>query len=347
MNSGQITIKDLARKLNLSTSTISRALRGLPDVNPATKRKVRKLAEELNYEPNSVALSLVTKRTHIVGIIIPGFIIHFYSSAISAIQEALTESGYNVMICQSGERYQTEINNIHTLLSSRVDGIICSLSRETQDISHLKQIQQKGIPLIMFNRVSKELNVSKVQVNDYGGARDAVEHLVDQGYKRIAHIAGPSTLQISTNRLNGYLDILKKHGLPVEEELIVRSDFTMESGIQCTRKLLSLPEPPDAIFVVCDSAAFGAMKIIKEMGLQIPNDVGIVGFTNEPLAELIDPSLTTVSQPTYEIGQTTAQLFLEQIRLEPEDRFPETRILKSELIVRKSSLLKQSESHVR
>ena len=341
MKSGQITIKDLARKLNLSTSTISRALRGLPDVNPETVKKVKQLASDLNYEPNTIALSLVTKRTNTVGIIIPGFIIHFYSSAISAIQKYLMEAGFNVMICQSGEDYKTEVTNVHTLLSSRVDGIICSLSRETQDIEHLRLIQQKKVPLVMFNRVSEELNVSKVLVNDYNGACEAVEHLVDQGYKRISHIAGPATLQISTNRLNGYLDTLKKHGLAVSEEYITHCDFTMESGIRCTQKLMSLPTPPDAIFIVCDAAAFGAIKTLKETGYQVPQDIGIASFTNEPLAELIEPSLTTVSQPTYEIGKTAARLFLEQIALDPKDRVPRTSILKSELIIRNSSLLKR------
>ena len=341
MRSTQTTIKDLARKLYLSTSTISRALRGMPDVSPDTVKRVRELAEELNYEPNSIALSLVTKKTNIVGVVIPGFIIHFYSSAISAIQKYLMEAGFSVMICQSGEDYQTEVANIQTLLSSRVDGIICSLSRETQNIDHLRRIQRKGVPLIMFNRVSDELDVSKVLVNDYEGAKDAVKHLIEQGFKRIAHIAGPASLQICTNRKNGYLEALKEHGLAVRDEYITHCDFTISSGSNCTQNLMLLPEPPDAIFVVCDAAAFGAMKMIKEMGLKIPQDVGVAGFTNEPLAELIEPSLTTVSQPTYEIGQMAAKLFLDQIRQEPEDRKTETKVLKSKLMIRNSSTLKK------
>lgn len=337
MSNRQVTIKDLARRLNLSTSTISRALRGLPDVNPTTMKKVKKLAMELNYEPNSVALSLVNKRTNTVGIVIPGFIIHFYSMAISAMQKHLMEEGFNVMICQSGEDYHTEVKNINTLLASRVDGIICSLSRETQDIGHLKHVQQKGIPLIMFNRVSKDLNVSKVLVDDYGGAREAVEHLVQNGYQRIAHIAGPKSLQITANRLSGYMDVLRKYEMPIHDELIVHCDFTIESGMKATEQLLCLPHPPDAIFVVCDAAAFGSYKVIKQKGLHIPDEIGVVGFTNEPLADLIEPGLTTISQPTYEIGQMAARLFLEQLKMEPEDRFPETRVLESELIIRGSS----------
>lgn len=337
MNSEQVTIKDLARKLDLSTSTVSRALRDLPDVSEKTKKKVQYLAKELDYEPNAIALSLVTRRTNTVGIMIPGFIIHFYSAAISAMQEHLMESGFNVIICQSGENYKTEVNNVHALLSSRVDGIIGSISRDTKDISHLKQIQRKGIPLIMFNRVSDDLNVSKVLVNDYGGARDAVEHLVAQGCRRIAHIAGPAGLQIANNRLKGYRDVLKLHDIGINEDLIEECDFTMESGMECMRRLLTLSSPPDAVFAVCDAAAFGAMRVIKEAGLKIPEDIAIVGFTNEPLAELVDPPLTTIAQPTYDIGRTAARLFLEQLELEPEDRFPETRVLKTELIVRESS----------
>lgn len=341
---GQVTIKDLARKLNISTSTVSRAMRDLPDVNPETKKRVRKMAEELEYEPNQVALSLVTKRTNTVGVIIPGFIIHYYSSAITGIQKTLSEAGFNIMICQSGESYETEKKNVQALLSSRVDGLICSLSRETEDLAHFKSIQKKGTPLILFNRVTNELNVSKARVDDYEGAAKAVGHLIQEGCKRIAHIAGPATLKMCNNRKEGYINTLKMHNLPVEEALIVESDFTMESGIACTRQLLSLPKPPDAIFVVCDAAAFGAMTFIKDQNLKIPEDVAVAGFTNEPLASLVHPALTTVAQPAFEIGQTAAQLFLDQINLEPEDRVPETRVLNTELIIRESSQKRKKEN---
>ncbi len=337
MKERQVTIKDLARKLDVSVSTVSRALRSLPDVNPETKRRVLELAEELNYEPNSIALSLVTKRTHTVGVIIPSFIIHFYSAAITGMQEVLSEKGFNTIICQSGESLENEIKNVQTLLSSRVDGVIGSLSVETSSTEHLERIKRKGIPLILFNRITGNMEVPTVQIDDYQGAVDAVQHLVDEGYKRIAHIAGPSALNISQNRKNGYLDVLRKNNMPIHEELIIESDFSMESAAECTARLMSLPNPPDACFVVSDSAAFGALKYLRDQQIRVPQDLALVGFTNEPLSALVDPPLTTVSQPSQEIGRAAARLFLEQLEVEPEDRKASHTVMKPELVIRESS----------
>ncbi|MEM9325160.1 MAG: LacI family DNA-binding transcriptional regulator [Bacteroidota bacterium] len=340
MKERQVTIKDLARKLDISVSTVSRALRSLPDVNPETKKRVIELAEELNYEPNTIALSLVTKRTNTVGVIIPSFIIHFYSAAITGMQEVLSARGINTIICQSAESLENEIRNVNTLLASRVDGIIGSLSIETSSTEHLEKIKRKGIPLILFNRTTGDLHVPTAEVDDYQGAVDAVQHLVDQGFKRIAHIAGPGALNISQMRKNGYLDVLKRSNMPIDEELILPCDFSMESGAECTERLMSLTHPPDAAFVVSDSAAFGAIRYLQDRKLRIPEDLALVGFTNEPLSSLVNPPLTTVSQPSREIGRAAAELFLAQLDQEPEDRTPSHKILKPELVIRESSLKK-------
>lgn len=299
------------------------------------------MAEKLDYQPNSIATSLVTKKSNTIGIVIPSFVIYYYASAISGIQETAAKAGYNVMVCHSNESYAMEVNNVMALTSARVDGLIVSLSKETKNMEHFRQLQRKGIPLVFFNRVCEELEAAYVVVDDYDGAFQAVEHLIQTGSRRIAHIAGPEGLQNSRNRLNGYRDALKKYGLPVEEQLIVYSDFTIDSGKACAKALLEMAERPDAIFSVNDAAAYGAMYAIKAKGLKIPDDVAIVGFTNEPLTELVEPALTTVAQPVYELGKVAAELFLIQTMSDPKTYVPESRVLKTKLMVRESSVKKK------
>ena len=335
MKSEGITIKDIGKKLGISTSTVSRALRDMPDVNPETKTAVMELAKALNYQPNLVALSLVTKRTKTIGVIIPSFTTYFYSEAISGIQEIAQNAGYHVMICHTNESYEAEKKNIQMMLSSRVDGIIVSITRETEDYKHLERLVEKGIPLVLFNRIC-DLNVPKVQVNDYDGAYKATAHLIEQGCEKIAHITGPENLALCKQRLRGYLDAMNHYRKKIYENLIVYSDFSIESGMECAKELISKSIKPDGVFVVCDTAAYGAMHVFKKEGYKIPQDIAVVGFTNEPMSELFEPSLTTVAQPINKIGQTAAKMFIEMLE-EGKDYIPETRILNSELIVRNSS----------
>lgn len=336
MKGRQVTIKDIARELNISVSTVSRALRGLPDVNPDTRKAVEELAKKLDYHPNAVALSLVKSKTYTVGIIIPNFVIHFYSSAIGGIQDVLSPAGYNIMICQSNETYETEVKNVQALINSRVDGLIVSQSKETQNLDHFRSVLDKHIPLVSFNRTLDNLPASKVEVDDYDGAFHAVEYLIRTGCQRIAHIAGPQNLRLSQNRYRGYQDALAQHQKPFREEYVKYCDFSIESGKASMTELLTLPEIPDAVFVVSDYAAYGVISALKERRINIPDEVSVVGFTDEPFSSLIEPSLTTVAQPTYEIGRTTAALFLKQVN-HPDHFHPETQLLKTELKVRNST----------
>lgn len=337
MKGRSITIKDIAKELNVSVSTVSRALRGLPDVNDETKQAVVELASKMNYKPLNGALSMIEDRPYTIGIIIPGFLIHFYASAISAIQHVAYQTGYNVMICQSNESYEMEVNNTRALIGSNIAGLIVSISRETTNFEHFKQLYRRGFPLVFFNRVTDEIDTSKVVVNDYQGAFKAVEHLIEQGCKRIAHLGGPKNLLLSQQRMNGYIDAMKKHGLPIENNLIIHGDFTMENGIECAKRLLDLGEIPDGIFSICDSAAFGAMFAIKEAGYKIPDDIAICGFTNEPSTILVEPQLTTVSQPCFDIGATAADLLLEMTVTDRKNYRPTTKVLDTELVIRASS----------
>lgn len=337
MKRHQITIIDIARELNISKSTVSRALRGHPDINAETKKAVLELAGKLEYEPNLLAASLVRSRSNTVGMIVPEFLTPFFPTVIMGAQEILSQAGYNVMICQSNESYETEVANAKALLSTRVDGLLVSISKETRHTEHLQTFHRKGIPVVCFNRICESLPVSKVVVDDYAGAFAATEHLIQTGRKRIAHLAGPDTLLISRHRLNGYLDALRQYGLPIREELIISYDLTPAKARIYVKHLLDLPKPPDALFAINDPTAIEAMLVMKEKGWRIPQDVAVVGFSNDPSSALIEPGLTTVAQPMTDIGREAARLFLAQLAV--DEYVPETKVLRTELIVRGSTAL--------
>ena len=331
----QPTIVDIAVRLNISISTVSRALRDAPDVNPITKQSVRDMAKKIGYEPNTVAASLRRNKTNIIGIIVPEFVHAYFPSVILGVQDVVNSAGYKLMICQSNESFDLEENNLQAMISSRVDGLIMALSRETDHYEHIKKVQEKT-PIVFFNRVTDELTGSKVLVDDYGGAFEAVEHLIAIGCRRIAHLAGPENLTMSENRLNGYLDALKKHGIPINPRLIKHADFMDEKAWSCTQELIDLPDRPDAIFAVNDPAAIQALICIKKNDLRIPQDMALVGFSNAPHSAFVDPPLTSVIQPTFAIGKTAAELLLQHIE-SGEQYKPETRILKTSLQIRQST----------
>jgi LacI family transcriptional regulator/LacI family repressor for deo operon, udp, cdd, tsx, nupC, and nupG len=338
MNRHQITIIDIARELGISKSTVSRALTGHPHVNPETRKAVLALAEKMDYQRNMLALSLVTSRSHTLGIIVPEFITSFFPQIVIGAQEVASRAGYNVIVSQSGESYETEVANARVMLANRVDGVLVSLTKETRNYDHLKVFQRKGIPIVFFNRVCDDMQVPKVVVDDYEGAFRAVAHLIECGKRRIAHLAGPDALLISRKRLQGYKDALHRHGLPLREELIIPYDLTAEKARIYVKHLLDLDPPPDALFAINDPTAIEAMQVIKAKGWRIPEDIAVVGFSNDYASALIEPGLTTVAQPVREIGRVAVQLLLEQMDREVADWKAMTRILNTELIVRGSSV---------
>lgn len=332
-----VTIKDIARKLNISVSTVSRALRGSADINPETKKLVLDLAAELDYQPNTIALSLVKSQTNIIGVIIPDITIPFFASAIRGIQEVASAAGYNVMICQSSESEETEKNNTQALLSSRVAGLIVSVSGQTRNFDHFRNVQRRGVPLVFFDRVCEDIEASKVLVDDYHGAYKAVDHLVRMGCQRIAHLAGPELLKLTQNRQRGYLDALHHHHLAADPDLLIHVEFNRKQAYEATERLLQMPNPPDAIFAISDRVAIGAILALKEHNIRIPEEIAVVGFGNEATSAILDPALTTVMQHPFDMGKIAAQLFLEQVKNGPETFKPQTRILDTELIINKSS----------
>jgi LacI family transcriptional regulator/LacI family repressor for deo operon, udp, cdd, tsx, nupC, and nupG len=337
MKRHQVTIVDIAKELNISKSTVSRALTGHPSVKPETRKAVMELAEKVDYQRNMLSISLIKKSSSTIGIIVPEFLNSYFPQAIMGAQEVATAAGYNTIICQSNETYETEVANTKLMLANQVDGVLVSITRETRNFDHLKVFQRKGIPIVFFNRVCEDMNVPKVVVDDYEGAYRAVEHLIKRNKKRIAHLAGPDTLPMSVKRLQGYKDALKKYNIPIDEELIIHYDLTIEKVKIYVNHLLRLDNPPDAIFCINDTTAIEALQIIKKQGRKVPDDIALVGFSNDYVSALTNPPITTVSQPVRDIGRTAAQLLIEQINRDINDWKSFIRVLKTELIIRQSS----------
>ncbi len=336
MKSSQVTIVDIARELHISPSTVSRALKGDLRISDATRRMVSELAAKRNYLPNSVALSLVKSRTNTIGVIIPEIAHHFFSAAISGIEDIAYASGYHVMICQSNESHEREVANTQALISSRVDGLIVSVSSGSQQFGHFERLHEKGIPLVFFDRICENMATSRVIVDDYEGAYMAVEHLLAVGCRRIAHLAGPPSLLITHNRLKGYLDALRHNNQPIDPQLIVNCDTTLKNGLAGAKQLLEQTNGEvDGIFAAIDMVAIGAMMAIKEKGLRIPDDIAVLGFANNQYAPLFEPSLTSIEQPAFEMGQTATRLFLRQVA--DTEAPPVTKVLKTQLVIRNSS----------
>ncbi len=336
MTSKAVTIKDIARQLGISKSTVARALGGKSDIHPETKKRIVELAAKLNYAPNVLAVNLKHQRTNTIGVIVPETINSFFARALGAIQTRAAMGGINVMICQSNESYISEKKNIQSLVTNRVDGLIASISAETDRSDHFNILLEKGIPLVFFDRICDDINASQVVTDNYEVTREGTEHLIAQGCRRIAFVAGPQHLYNSRNRLNAYVDTLRGHGLPVNEFYILHSQFQSPKIESYTRYLINLPQPPDAIFSINDFTAIEMMHVIRQAGLRIPEDIAVLGFNNERVGKFIDPSLSTIDQPAHEMASTATEMLINHIH-HPE-LTPETRVIKSKLIVRKSTL---------
>lgn len=330
------TIKDIAQRLNISISTVSRSLRNAPDVSPETKQAVMALSEELNYQPSKLALSLRQKQTHTIGVIVPN-LDYVLSTMVKGIDEVALEAGYTVMVCQSNESYGREILNTRRLLDSLVDGLIISVSSETKLFDHFKKVQDRGLPIVIFDRVTPDLIAPSVRIDNVEGGLLATEHLLEQGYRRIAILAGPVNLGISNSRLDGYLKALKRYKIKRDNSLIVYCDFNQDYAYFATRELLAMKKRPDAIFTISDRMAIGAMLAIKEKGLKMPQDIGLVGFNNEPVTGLLTPGISSVDMPSFDLGKAAAKLFIETMH-NNEHMSSVVEVLRPRLQIRESSL---------
>lgn len=331
----QITIKDIAKILGISVSTVSRALKNHPDISADTKKEVQELAKRLNYSPNSIALSLRNRKSFSIGIIIPEIVHHFFSCVISGIEQVANQNGYNVIIMQSDESYDRELSICRSALNTRIDGVLVSMSKTTFEYEHFRELQQAGISMVFFDRICGALDTDRVVVDDFQGAYSAVEHLIAVGCKRIAHLSAPQHLQIAQKRQMGYLQALKDNHIPVDENLIIACDNQQDAKI-VGRQLMEMTARPDGIFAVNDVTAAGAMYAIKKAGFSVPDDVAVCGFTDGLISTLTDPTLTTVEQHGEEMGRVAAEMLLK--RVNADDSYPTiTKVLKTNLIIREST----------
>ena len=335
----KITITDIARELNITAATVSRALNDHPGISDTTRQTVKATAARLNYRPNKVASSLRLGKSNIIGVIIPSAETNFFGSVVHGIEKVANENNYNVLIYQSNELYEFEKKGIQTFLQSQVDGVLASISKETINLDHYSEIRNRGIPLILFDRTNDKLGVSTVEVDDFAGAFQATKHLIGNGCRRIAHIAGQQHVNIFNLRLKGYIEALNVHGIVLDDDLISFGKVSVESGRECMKKLLEGPVLPDAVFAVEDFTALGAIQAIKAAGLRIPDDIAIIGFANEAFGEYLTPSLSTVNQQTVTMGEEAARLMFEYLRGELQvDMKPKKIILTPQLICRESSV---------
>ncbi len=331
------TIKDIARELGVSPSTVTKALRDYPDVSEAMKKKTLDLAEKMGYVPNSVAQSLQSGASRTIGVIVPEIKHHFFSSAIDGIEDVAFREGFTVFVCKSNEDYKRESINARNLLSHSVAGIIVSVSQTTVDVGHFEEVMARKIPLVFFDRICDKLKTGTVIVDDREGAYSAVMHLVESGYKRIAHLAGPEHLNISRERLAGYKDALKKCGIPFDKKYVISGGLDEKDGIAGFGRLMRLKPKPDAVFCVNDPVAIGVLLECKRNNVRVPGRLAIVGFSDNPIASQIDPPLTTVAQPAYEMGAAAAEMLIKEIENGREGHAPGTIRLKTRLIIRKTS----------
>ncbi|QXP55713.1 LacI family DNA-binding transcriptional regulator [Cellulophaga sp. HaHa_2_95] len=330
-----ITIKDVAKKLNVSISTVSRAFNDKYDIKEETKNLILKTAKELGYKPNPIARKLSQQRSFNIGIVVPEFNTNFFPEVMLGAQKVLLDEGYQVLVMQSNSSWEIERKNVETLVDNMVDGLIISLTSEIKNNEYYKSLIASKIPIVFFNRTVEEIAASKVLFDDYKWALFATEHLIVQGYTDIVHLTGTVNLTLTKNRLRGFEDAFRKHKMPVGK--IISCGFTMEDGERIAQEMIDKNQIPRAIFAANDSCAIGAMTIFKKNGVTIPNDIAIVGFTESSLAKHTHPSLTSVEQPTNDIGQTTAKLLLDQIN--NKGLFvPQTIILNGRLNIRDSSV---------
>jgi len=336
-NTKKATIKDIANVLGITPSAVSKALSNHPRISDKTKAAVLQIAKNLNYQPNHLASALRKGKSNLVGVIIPKANSHFFSSIIENIEEVLNEKGYNVIIAQSNESYEKECKSIDALLYTQVDGIIASMANETIKLDYYEKIKSKGIPLILFDRGENDLNVDYVGIDDYLSSHLVIEHLVEQGCKRIAHIAGFSHTRIYKNRIRGYRDALEKFGLAVEESLIIESNLRIEDGRRIMKQLLELKNRPDAVYAAGDYAALGALQVLQENHINVPEEIALVGFTNEPFTSLVTPSITSVEQHSEQIGKVAAETLIKRLEFPDEKVSLNKLILPAELIIRLSS----------
>lgn len=336
MKKRQITIKDIAKALSISPSTVSRSLADHPDISKETKEMVIAYAKEHKYKPNPLATSLRTNNNKTIGVILPEVVHYFFSSVLSGIEDEAEQEGYRVLVSHTGENYEREIRAAQAMLEARVSGVLASVAKSTHKYDHYQDLIEGDIPLVFFDRICKGILTDRVVVDDYNGVSSAVDYLINTGCRRIAFFGSPSQLAISNNRRMGYEDSLRKNHLPVDPDLIIVCD-NYEDGQTMAEKMLALSNPPDCFFAVNDETAIGILNRVKKLGYRIPEDISICGFTNNSIAEFSDPQLTSVDQHGYDVGTTAMRLLIDRLNGKQPDLKVISKVIKTKLIKRQTT----------
>lgn len=332
----KVTIYDIAKVLNVTAATVSRALNGNKNISEATKKLVLETAKKMNYEPNKLALSLKTGRSNNIGVIVPRINTNFFSSVIRGMEDELNPSGYHIIICQSHNDEQKEINNIESLINSQVDAIFLSTSSKSSD--QFEKILKKNIPLIFFDRKKTMDGVSSVTIDDFAGGYMATKHLIDRGCRKIAHLAsGSFGIEIFFDRHAGYKQALADHGIDYREDLVLRTNSKIEEGKLAVAQLFALKEQPDAIFSSSDFVALGAIQELRARKIKIPEEVAVIGFANEPFTDYEELSISSIDQFPEDMGRMTAKVFLEQVNSPDMVKIEKKVIMEPKLVIRKST----------
>lgn len=334
----KVTLKDISKKLSVSISTVSKALRDSPEISVKTKSRIKAYAKKNNYKPNNIALSLKNQRTNNIGVIVPEIVHHFFSSVINGMEQTAAEQGYNVVVCLSGESFEKEVKNIQMLANGSIDGFVVSLSKETQmkqDFQHLREIINQGVPVVLIDRVTDLVECDKVIIDDVQGAYNAVNYLIKKGKKKIALISMPDYMSVGRLRTQGYKDALNDAGIEIDENLILKLDDLDDSYDDIKHLIYS--NKIDAIFAATEFFAVTAMKIAQGRGLNIPDDMSVIGFTDGIISQCASPSLTTVSQHSQEIGSQATRMLIKRLEESDEDMPHTTHVIKTTLVHRDST----------
>jgi LacI family transcriptional regulator len=333
----EVTIYDIADKLNISIATVSRALKDDPVVNKKTKKKIFDLAEELGYRSNHFARNLRNQRTETIGVIVPRLNSYFMSTVIAGIENVANTEGYNLIISQSSESEQKEQASVKTMFNNRVDGLLVSLSYDTNDLSHFDKFFRKKAPVIFFDRAEENENFTNVLIDNKRASYEATMHLIEQGCKKLVHVTASPKRNVYMDRLNGYKQALAENNIKFKDEYLIIGDLSLEAGSDAAQSILKMNPLPDGVLVANDNCAVGCILSLKEAGIRIPEDIAIVGFNNDPVSKVIEPNLTTINYPGYEMGEVAARNLINHLNGTHLIHSTNTIVLKSELIIRASS----------
>ncbi len=336
----EVTIYDIAKKLNISAATVSRGLKDHPGINKNTKKKILNAAAEMGYRSNSFASSLRKKHSNIIGVIVPRLNSNFMSDVIAGIEKVVNEANYNLFISQSLETMKKEVSNAKAMFNNRVDGLLVSLAYDTTNIEHFEAFVNRGIPVIFFDRVQEHDQFPSIFIDNYKAAYNITTHLIDQGCKRIMHIGGSQLRNVYSDRFNGYKKALEDHNIPFEKDMAIINNLSANAGSETAQLILKMPVRPDGVFVANDICAVSCMQTLKKEGVKIPQDIAFAGFNNDPTACVIEPNLTTIDYKGYEMGEVAAKILIGHLDNHDDLHQTHSLILRSELIIRESSLKK-------